>query len=1158
MSFPSEDSQDWPTPPSSAAGTPVVVEDIETYFTSEAQKADQVMVESFTTTERTDDEAEDKLSLEDFPISPPEMAKVIPYEDTAYLMSSAFEDKDFGADDYQHDTAAATCLSSTLNAATCLSNSFNVSCSSSSPKGPRSTSLRKDSSAETVIMAQPTRSPAPRSPLSEEEVFSNDEVFMPGTIKVQLSPDETKTQEYIRKLSRGSNNSDTSIDDILSPTTGTVRHNYEHRLSSGSCRKCSHSSHSEEDTSSIGTDLDGTVRMGMQKKCTHSSHSEDTSIGLSISDWSTGTNTVRQYANLSGSDSLSAVSNLSCAKSEKSNQTRSSLSSINKSAESLCDNGSSDGLRYDMLSSSETDKMSDTTSATKSDDTTLTLTEMAQTMSEWSTSSSRTLVGPAPGDVNDQMNGRRASYIDYQPLKYHKAGSREKNEEEKRGSLPQIHRRSSSNGLQRMSNEDLAQKSTTSDDMAETTAARKRRSLEMMSKRYQSQELCSESESFVERLYAPSEKLTERYQSQEFVPLHGTPGQPPATAPKPVKGKAPQPPQAGGTKPKAPQPPPKPTKPKMSVTQPLMQALLRHMKEPGVAEAAAAQAAAEEEAAAAEKQKQAEELKKAKPPPPPIPPLPPITSPTDLPETEIGPPGEKPLAKHHSYDDKTLSKSQIREYKTNKVRQSNSFHEHMLTQSQQSSIESMPASRIDEELNSTTGGGGGAATSSSFTSTTTTTTINSGNTTSNETNTTTSSPMLPSRAEKLIKCSPYYSSSLSSESPPNQLIQKPPRKGSISRTAPIIKSPPSGNDTDSSVDVRTQDPKLRTRGYRKKRQITAKRVRSSERNLVEQESSECSEGYMPEMDSGGSDPSYRHSEYYEFDEELEEREQETDEYDDYPQYSGVAFSSTSSAFESLDMTADNVDEMGFPRYDRLSHITNPIYQQQSHQFQQTRMSAAAAAASSHHHHQGGGGGGSTGGGGSSASSSSSRPAPANHPMPPPSGQPIKPARTKKRQLKREDSVMGSQSQSSAAPYGSGSSGQYHGRSYCNPEESEFETKGGLSDDMANSSEDSNNSFYHCTGTIKRSTMAAMAAAAAAANKSAASSSGSSTASRSVDCGAAGGTTSSGSVRDLDLPYPDFLSDYETEPIEYERFACGLDIRVDPPPKFHDSDDLSDQ
>lgn len=666
------------------------------------------------------------------------------------------------------------------------------------------------------------------------------------------------------------------------------------------------------------------------------------------------------------------------------------------------------------------------------------------------------------------------------------------------------------------------------DDMAETNAARKRRSLEMMSKRYQSQELCSESESFVERLYAPSEKLTERYQSQEFVPLHvqpptTQPQKPPQTPPKPQKGKAPQPPTS--VKPKAPQPPPKPAKPKMTVTQPLMQALLKHMKQPGVAEAAAKAAEDEEvqQDPSTKSDLQQVQEPKTKPPPPPIPSVPPITSPTDLPETEIGPPQEKPLAKHHSYDDKTLSKSQIREYKTNKVRQSNSFHEHMLTQSQQSSMESMPP-RIDEESSSV---GGGASAASSHT--TTTTTVNSGNTTSAEN----SSPMLPTRAEKLVKCSPYYSSSLSSESPPNQLIQKPPRKGSISR-APIVKSPPSGNDTDSSVDVRAQDPKLRTRGYRKKRQITAKRIRSSDRNLVEQESSECSEGYMPEMDSGGSDPSYRH-EYYEFDEELEEREQETDEYDDYPHYSGVAFSSTSSAFESLDMT-DNVDEMGFPRYDRLSHITNPIYQQslhhyQQHQQQQQRTSSSVT---------------------STTPTSCSRPAPANHPMPPPSGQPIKPARTKKRQLKREDSVMGSQQSSS--PYSS----QYHGRSYCNPEESEFETKGGLSDDMANSSEDSNNSFYHCTGTIKRSAAAAAAAAAAKAS--------SSTGGGSIGCGS-GASSSGGSVSqprrkskssDIDLPYPDFLSDYETEPIEYERFACGLDIRVDPPPKFHDSDDLSDQ
>lgn len=97
-------------------------------------------------------------------------------------------------------------------------------------------------------------------------------------------------------------------------------------------------------------------------------------------------------------------------------------------------------------------------------------------------------------------------------------------------------------------------------------------------------------------------------------------------------------------------------------------------------------------------------------------------------------PYDKPLIKHHSYDDKTLSKSQIREYKSQKLRQSQSFHEHLLTGD---------IHKIDEEK------------------------LDGSSTTTTSTGTDNSSPMFP-RPEKLIRCSPYYSSSLSSESPPIQ------------------------------------------------------------------------------------------------------------------------------------------------------------------------------------------------------------------------------------------------------------------------------------------------------------------------------------------------------------------------------------------------------
>lgn len=511
------------------------------------------------------------------------------------------------------------------------------------------------------------------------------------------------------------------------------------------------------------------------------------------------------------------------------------------------------------------------------------------------------------------------------------------------------------------------------------------------------------------------------------------------------------------------------------------------MKQPGLAEQAAAAAEAEEDAKAKAK-KAPLPAAVAKPPPPPVPTVPPIVTPSDLPGDVVAPP-PKPLAKHHSYDDRTLSKTQIREFKSTskQLRQSSSFHEHMLSKSQQSSQE-LPM-RIDEERD--------AHSTSSATNTTTTNTLNSESTEPN-------SPQMPQRADKLVRCSPYYSSSLSSESPPNQLVQKPPRKPasqlSAGAIATSLKSPPSGNDTDSSLDVRGQEAKMRSRGYRKKRQLPAKRIRANmtAAALLEQaESSECSEGYLPEVDSGSSEYSscQRDDQYLEFDEELEREHEQSDEYDDYPQYGGK--------FESLDMS-DNVDEMGFPRYDRLGHITKPIYHQSMVAERPSVVQVPAAA---------------------------------NHPMPPATGQPVKPARTKKRQLKREDSMAaGTSGCSSGAP----AVQPYHGRSYCNPEESEYETRGGgLSDELANSSEDS------CSGFGE---------------------------------GGAGAASESGTIRRgvvpraegqdpmppagvqvrQELPYPDFLSDYETEPIEYERYACGLDIRVDPPPKFHDSDELSDQ
>lgn len=215
------------------------------------------------------------------------------------------------------------------------------------------------------------------------------------------------------------------------------------------------------------------------------------------------------------------------------------------------------------------------------------------------------------------------------------------------------------------------------------------------------------------------------------------------------------------------------------------------------------------------------------------------------------------------------------------------------------------------------------------------------------------------------------------------------------------------------------DPRFRNRGYRKKRQVAAKRTRM-DRTFDRQESSECSEGYFPEIESGSSDLSKVEHCYPEFEEE--------DEYPDDDEcaqaYANEPYPSTSYSsgkFESLDMT-DDVDEMGFPKYDRLGHIRNPLYGSNLSNSSGTTTSTLTPNRSAL---------GAVGGGcaGTAASASSASP-------------PVKPQRHKKRPsvTKRSDNL--------AIMYA---------------EESGNEMKGGLSDDIAYSSEDSYAATYSSTG-----------------------------------------------------------------------------------------------
>lgn len=854
MSIQSHDSGNWPSPPSSSGLETPVIGEVETFFVDTPEYSSQVIVDSITdtstptTAQPNESENEGDISqmagiskdnsiseeLNETPIICPIVEQnPVPNDSTSYLPTS-LPAKEIIADPYE----PRNCLSSAFSTATCLRSSGG--CCRSHKHNVDLMKEQGDSSK--VIISQPTRSSPPTDLAFDDAPFIvNDDVFSPGT--VTLSPNECKFAEYFnRKISRSSNNSDTSNDDILTSSTFdkddiTVRRRSSNldtvetlqKSNSSSCKKCSHSSHSEEETSSFGTDLDGTVRMGMQpQKCTHSSHSEDTSIGLSISEWSTGTNTVRQYANLSGSDSLSAVSNHSNGfKSEsKSNHTKSSLSSLNKSTESLNEKSAgsmssnkmkrgfsggshgNDAVKYEQLfSSSDTEKFTHTESVSgtpKSDDTTLTLTEIAQSITEWSTSSSRTLVATnsqidkissTSVESTKSRSGSSDSIIQNIPLNL--SGSIEYMELRAHASSMSPEEKSDDEISPSRSTErpvkipprivDMKEKKpqfigTFEESSPLATTPGKRKSLEAMSKRYQSQDLVSESDQFIGKLYGQDEKFTERYQSQEF-----------------------QPPFSESVDPKQ-----------------------------------------------------------------------------NEPKTQTISQFDKPLVEHHSYYDKTLSRIQIREYKTSsKVRQNNSFHEHMLSMPMQPDISQI----LEEE--------GGQSSS--------TTTVTSQCT--GETSNTENSSPLPSRPDRLVKCSPYYSSSLSSESPPIQVLQKPPRKISLSK----LKSPSSGNETDSSVDFRQQDPKLRTRGVRRRRQLpNVKKIKIDKiptSPVIEQESSAESSDVSKEQ-------------YEEIDDEY---------YDEDTNFESRHVYHSTSRFESLDMSHDLVDEMGFPKYDRFSHITNPLY-----------------------------------------------------------------------------------------------------------------------------------------------------------------------------------------------------------------------------------------
>lgn len=794
----SQESDIWPSPPSSALDAPIV-ENVEAFYVERPGSVLQVTVDSFTE-HVSDDHSRDSDVNEDITyddhstgiskdsdvsaVSPctelkistsPIISKVLPYEEASYFMPK--DDHNIQSFSEQN----SSCLGATLSSATCFKSTFTTTiCCSSGNNISQQYTL---DSGDKVIVAQPTKSQN-QSPLLEEII---DDVFHPGTVKIEISLDsgDGDRRNQSVKFSHGSNNSDTSTDDIFTPfTEENVLRTRESCSSTGSCKKYSHSSHSEEETSSFGTDIDGTVKMGLQpKKCTHSSHSEDTSIGLSISEWSTGTNTVRQYTNLSASESISGN------KSEKSsgNITSSILSSSGfKSSESLSGSKSRlsienlpEDIRYDPLTNSDTTEL--ISSGTKSDDTTSTLTEIVHTLSEWSSSTTDTLV---PFDDPNLLTDNFSKYLpmddsisDKLEIRYEKLTTLEKLKKN------QISLDIPSEEVAKKkiydSTEDFDNKETKSTERpvkipldAREKPPLSKKPLDKIVKYNTKHET---NNIFNEMLYSEQNNANSKCQSQELVHKFNI----------------------------------KSASVDNSVT-----------------------------------------------------------------FSRVVETCEKPLIKHHSYDDKTLSKNQIREYQNAKsISKSHSFHEHMICQKEpiQKNIS------LSKDSSSAC------------------------------------SSIMPDRPGRLSKNSSYYSSSLSSESPPIQVmnpIAKPPRKTVMPRNF-LPKSPPSGNDTDSSLDFiqqKTRDPVRR--GYRRRRQPPPRR-RAERISTTNRREMESSEEYFPEIESGSSDFADR-LQYPDFDEEQEvDNDYQQKEY--YPNYNN-------GGFEELDMSTSNVDEMGFPRYDRLRSL----------------------------------------------------------------------------------------------------------------------------------------------------------------------------------------------------------------------------------------------
>ncbi|XP_066157421.1 uncharacterized protein Cdep isoform X1 [Euwallacea fornicatus] len=333
-SLKSQDSEQWPSPPSSVQDP--IVENIETYYISPAEEACRVTVESSTHSTYDNDSNSDDYRTVDF-----DMEKTHTYENVAVS---------------EH-------ISESL--------SDSQSCS----VGP---------SGIKIILEEKTQ----ESNSDEELNISNlnDDVFVDVD-------DNAPRSEQLRPPTalRRSTNSEESRSERKTSPAG------------------SHSSYSEEDcTSSVGTNLeDGTVRFALKPtKCTHSSHSEDTSIALSLSEWSNSTNTVK-FQNLSSNSGTTKSS--SGLKSDEN-----SLTDIAQSISEWSSTQSSTLKAQQQSVSHPFQKLSSTASTGES-----TLTELIPSISDWPSPDGKALGAQQffpPASIPERAPTRLGSSVDIEDI----------------------------------------------------------------------------------------------------------------------------------------------------------------------------------------------------------------------------------------------------------------------------------------------------------------------------------------------------------------------------------------------------------------------------------------------------------------------------------------------------------------------------------------------------------------------------------------------------------------------------------------------------------------------------------------------------------------------------------------------------------------------